>query len=203
MAVTSHLYIIRHAQSLNNARPESQRVEDPGLTDLGKQQALHLAQGFPSLEIDRLISSPFRRTLETTEAIVRTTRLKPEIWVDLHGRPGMSRDEIRQAFPDFEIPPEIDGNGWWKSRPYESVDLARERAARVIRRTLAELTKSACRVAYVMHADFKLQFLELLDGRCPETPRNTAISHLEVRPNSIQMLYYNAVDHLPDELISW
>ena len=37
------LYLIRHGQSENNARPEHLRVEDAELTDLGHQQAEQLA----------------------------------------------------------------------------------------------------------------------------------------------------------------
>ena len=33
------LYLIRHAESENNARPEHDRVEDPSITTLGRRQA--------------------------------------------------------------------------------------------------------------------------------------------------------------------
>ena len=50
------LYLIRHAQSENNARPEHERVEDPGLTELGARQIDHLvaAELLPGLSTDLL-----------------------------------------------------------------------------------------------------------------------------------------------------
>ena len=82
------LFLIRHAQSQNNALPEEQRVEDPGLTELGHRQAELLADWVPALNLTRLITSPFRRTLLTTEPIRRATSLIPEVRVDLHEQGG-------------------------------------------------------------------------------------------------------------------
>ena len=63
------LYLIRHAQSLNNALPEEQRVEDPGLTELGLQQADCLGKWIGTLALTKVITSPFRRALETAKRI--------------------------------------------------------------------------------------------------------------------------------------
>jgi len=57
------LYLVRHAQSQNNALPERLRVADPDLTDLGHQQAARLAERVRSLKLTRLLTSPFRRAL--------------------------------------------------------------------------------------------------------------------------------------------
>ena len=46
------LYLIRHAQSLNNALPAEDRVEDAPLTDIGHQQCSHLAKWIPELKTD-------------------------------------------------------------------------------------------------------------------------------------------------------
>ena len=85
------LYLIRHAQSENNAQPEEQRVEDPALTAMGRRQAGLLADWITSLNLTRLITSPFLRTLETTEAIRQATRLTPEVRVQLHEQGGCYR----------------------------------------------------------------------------------------------------------------
>ncbi|MDA0659264.1 MAG: histidine phosphatase family protein [Planctomycetota bacterium] len=212
------LFLIRHAQSLNNARPEAERVEDPGLTELGQSQAVHLAQYAASLQIERLITSPFLRTLQTTEAIVRTTALSPEIWVDLHeqggcyaghlphkisGRPGMSRDEIQRAYSDYVVPAAIDEFGWWKSKPYEEAEMALERARRLLRRTCEELVGDVRRVAFVMHADFKQLFLSLIDARVTETPGNASVSHVSVSNDESSIVQYNVLHHLPEAMHSW
>jgi broad specificity phosphatase PhoE len=103
------LYIIRHAQSTNNALvDQSTRVADPPLTELGKLQAETLAQHLatgrdladlpqitwaynmsnprrePGYGITRLLCSPMWRSLQTAEPIARTLGLKPEIWIDIH-----------------------------------------------------------------------------------------------------------------------
>ena len=40
------LFLIRHAQSENNAKPDHLRIEDPGLTELGQRPTLDLANPF-------------------------------------------------------------------------------------------------------------------------------------------------------------
>lgn len=215
---TMDLFLIRHAQSWNNARPEAERVEDPGLTELGQTQAVHLASYAASLEIDRLFTSPFRRTLETTDAIVQATALRAEIWVELHeqggcyaghlphtitGRPGMSRDEIQKAYPEYIVPAAIDEFGWWKSKPYEVSEMARERASRLLRRTWEELVGNVGRVAFVMHADFKQQFLSLINDRVMDTPGNASVSHVRLSRNKSSVVQYNVIHHLPAVIRSW
>ncbi len=109
------LYIIRHAQSVNNALPDqSQRVCDPHLTGLGQKQAArlghHLAtephpeqiygrdpeetsvetvQGYG---ITRLYCSAMHRSLETATAVSDAVGVRPEIWVDLHESGGIFLD---------------------------------------------------------------------------------------------------------------
>jgi 2,3-bisphosphoglycerate-dependent phosphoglycerate mutase len=107
------LYLIRHAQSSNNAlADERERVCDPHLTELGRQQAellaTHLAIG-PDLHpirpwltlsganghgygITRLYTSPMRRCLQTAQSIGRELGLTPEVWVDIHEQGGIWLD---------------------------------------------------------------------------------------------------------------
>ncbi len=73
------ILLIRHAQSANNALPESQRVPDPGLTELGKQQAERLTAICSRYKITELYCSPFRRSLDTTRPISNCTGLVPRI----------------------------------------------------------------------------------------------------------------------------
>ena len=115
--------LIRHAQSVNNSLPEEQRSDDPGLTELGRDQARRLAARLVEWQPERLLTSAFRRTLETTSAVAEATGLTPELVVDLHeqggcqagaspevyqGRPGMTRDEIVAEFGDWLLPDSID-----------------------------------------------------------------------------------------------
>jgi broad specificity phosphatase PhoE len=106
------LYLIRHAQSTNNAlADERNRVSDPPLTELGERQseilAQHLANGRelePSTNmrnapdragygITRLYSSPMWRALQTAYFMGQALRLAPEVWVDLHEKGGIYLDD--------------------------------------------------------------------------------------------------------------
>ena len=168
------LYLIRHGQSQNNARPERLREEDPSLTEDGRRQADHLAEWIHHLRLTRIITSPFLRTLETTAHLCRRLALTPEVRVDLHefggcvagarlreltGRPGMTRSQLEDRYPGIKVPAAIDEQGWWKCKPYETDRLARRRAARLLRRTREEFGHSGERVAYVTHADIEVLFL--------------------------------------------
>lgn len=106
------LYIIRHAQSYNNALPnQKDRVPDPHLTELGLQQAdlvaRHLAEGV-NLEmrvgsnqeathtevrqgfgITKLYCSAMFRAMQTAKPISTALGLTPEIWIDIHEHGGI------------------------------------------------------------------------------------------------------------------
>ncbi|MBK9229795.1 MAG: histidine phosphatase family protein [Anaerolineae bacterium] len=104
------LYLIRHAQSTNNALPDQTlRVEDPRLTDVGWQQTRRLAdylaaQRLPATEaahlatngsnefnqfnqqgysFTRLLVSPMTRTLQTAQVLADALGLIPEVWADI------------------------------------------------------------------------------------------------------------------------
>jgi 2,3-bisphosphoglycerate-dependent phosphoglycerate mutase len=97
------IYIIRHAQSTNNALDDQRfRVADPLLTEIGHRQAEiladHLARGCGRFAvtnrqayapgagygISRLYCSPMRRALQTTLPVSRAIGLAPEVWIEIH-----------------------------------------------------------------------------------------------------------------------
>lgn len=105
------LYLIRHAQSTNNALPaETDRVCDPALTELGQRQAAivagHLANGAtrdpagppgapaaaPGFGITHLFCSPMWRALQTAQPIGRALGLAPTVWVEMHEAGGVYLD---------------------------------------------------------------------------------------------------------------
>lgn len=112
------LYLIRHAQSMNNATMllnEKEREFDPPLTPIGFEQADRLAQhirdgynpdgvfdrmmaGDPDarsvrgFSFTRLYCSPMYRSLLTTRPIAEVTGLQPEIWVGIHEHGGLYLD---------------------------------------------------------------------------------------------------------------
>lgn len=108
------LYLIRHGQSFNNYHEGSetvQRVSDPPLTEVGVQQAAHLAQHLmthsdpfpvfdPSLvaweghfQLTRIWVSPMMRALQTALPLATATRIAPEVWDDIHEVGGIWLDD--------------------------------------------------------------------------------------------------------------
>lgn len=62
------IHCVRHAQGFHNLDPQNeQTLLDPELTPRGRDQCKRLAASFPHhSEIDYIISSPLRRTIQTT-----------------------------------------------------------------------------------------------------------------------------------------
>lgn len=215
------LFLIRHAQSENNALPEQLRVEDPALTPLGHRQAQALAVWLSTSPVHVLVASPFRRALETVEYLRRELVVVPQVWTDLHeqggcyaghdpryyqGRPGMNRQEILSNFPDYDVEAAIGDRGWWDSRPYESELQATQRARRVWDRILETYSRLDIEVGLVMHADFKRLLLQELFCDRERPPSgwngiyNTAVTALKVDNSTVTLEHFNSVKHLEQDL---
>ncbi len=215
--------LVRHGQSGNNAAPPEQRVHDTPLTDLGEAQAErlgpHLAASTP---IDRLLTSPFFRTLQTTRPIAEAFGLAPTIRTGLHetggcygglspadqiGKPGMTAAEINQSFPGYAVPDDIDENGWWKSKPPETADEAALRAAVQLEQLRTEFSGTDQVVACIAHADFIMWFLTAaLDdwpGHDTAPIPNTSVTRLKVTPTSAELVVDRSTTHLVADQISY
>ena len=108
------LYFIRHAQSQNNALWNSRgdysdRMEDPTLTEIGKRQAVFLAdflaqenptsantprdmQNTTGFGLTHLYTSLMVRAVETSVVVARALDLPLVAWVDLHEGGGVYRN---------------------------------------------------------------------------------------------------------------
>ena len=71
------IYLIRHAQSVGNVDGQTESHASIALTELGHQQAQHLAQILPVAE--HVIISPFLRTLETAQPVLTRDQCEVEI----------------------------------------------------------------------------------------------------------------------------
>lgn len=224
------LFLIRHGQSANNANPGGVRHHDPELTDVGLQQAVKLGEWAAALNLTRLIASPFLRALQTAEEIRARTGVRAHVWVDIHeqggcctgpdpmldlevteyqGHPGLTDAEIRDAYPHFDVPPDIDHRGWWRSRPAESMDQARIRAAGVISAARENYGHTDERIGLVFHGMLKLMVLDAMfggytheDWAMIEVPYNTSVSHITITPERTDLQFFNGVEHLPAELLT-
>ncbi len=218
------LLLIRHAQSANNALPESQRVPDPGLTELGHRQAQKLAAGINRFRITQLFCSPFRRSLDTTRPVSEVTKLVPRIHAEIYeqggcysgheagkllGSPGMNRVELETSYPGWAICETIGPHGWNHGRHYESELEVEQRARRVALWLSSQwLQESPAEMAaLVIHADFKRILLEVLLGTSRWTDHsqpiyNTAVTHLQHVDNKWQLVEWNSTQHLTPDLRS-
>ncbi len=155
------IWLVRHAQSQNNAGPESERQPDPALTSLGQWQAeavaRHLHESGP---FDQRYVSAFKRALETAAPFHHAAPPPSQgfrIWNDLfevggcfagyapHPRrpePGLTIHEIRQHFPWASPPADWTDGGWNPLTEFETMEAAIPRADRV-KQTLQRLAAEA------------------------------------------------------------
>jgi 2,3-bisphosphoglycerate-dependent phosphoglycerate mutase len=215
------LFLVRHAQSANNAQEESQRVPDPPITALGTRQAQRLAEALQPLRLTRLLTSPFLRSIQTTREVASSLGLQPTIHRELyeqggcyrghaigdrHPVPGMGRTALQELCPTWSIDPEIPETGWNTLNHYEPLDEARQRARRVAQWIASTPSRSSERWGLIIHADFKLRLLEALLERHDLEEHlgdvvNTSISQLSQRQGKWKLEFWNSYQHLaPDEI---
>ncbi|MEO1527496.1 MAG: histidine phosphatase family protein [Planctomycetota bacterium] len=219
------LYLIRHAESANNARPSYERIEDPPITPVGRLQADHLAAWISTLKADLLITSPFLRTLQTVLPILDHTSHSVRVWHDVferggcyrgwdessfEGAMGMGRNDVLRTLGKHSERALLDGSieesGWWGGKPKETDAEAQDRAVDVCRRLERSFVLEE-RVLLLIHADLKrLMLAEMLrDSVRVEALgpiRNAGITKVNLIDGDWQLDYFNSVTHLPAKLIT-
>ncbi len=214
------LFLVRHAQSANNALPESQRVHDPDITPVGVSQSIAVADWFSKQNPTQLYCSGFYRSLRTASYVAKQTRLTPRIRADLFEQggcysgyeplklqpmPGLGRKALEDQFPGWEVDDRITHHGWWHGREYETDDEANERARSVTRWMQESPEFEHQRSVCVIHADFKRLLLQAMlpdmDWNQCQEPFNTSVTQVEY-DGRWQLVSYNAVSHLPIEWIT-
>jgi broad specificity phosphatase PhoE len=150
MAPTPTVYIIRHAESVHNVTKDFS-LRDPGLTPTGFTQASALATTFPHLSsIAVVISSPLRRTVETTLAAfgeaIQKGDVKLVLDADLQERSdlacdtGRSPSDLQGLFHSLDVSGL--GDTWYvKEGRNTADDAAVEGRAKAVRGRLAEVVK--------------------------------------------------------------
>lgn len=63
------IYFIRHAEGEHNLSPECWEIKYPKLTEKGRNQSIGNRKFFEKINIDLIVVSPLKRTLETAELI--------------------------------------------------------------------------------------------------------------------------------------
>ncbi|KKI91386.1 phosphoglycerate mutase [Bacillus sp. SA1-12] len=96
------IYIVRHCEA------QGQPPESP-LTEKGYTQAKYLSDFLSNTNIDRIISSPFLRAIQSVEPISKETNIKIEIDERLSERILSTQDlpdwpeKLKATFDDFEL----------------------------------------------------------------------------------------------------
>ncbi|KAA1258791.1 phosphoglycerate mutase [Rubripirellula obstinata] len=217
------LYLIRHAESQNNARPVHNRVEDPTITPVGHLQAEHLAGWMKSLKFDHLITSPFKRTLQTTRYVFDVTDHTVHVWHHVfeqggcfkgfgpdakEGAPGLGRTSVVDHFPaDRCIADEtISEQGWWFGKQRETPQDHSTRVTSVIDRINQTFGDSEQVVTMVVHAQFERELLHQLvpHASIPQLGfiKNCSITKLNNVGNNWQLDWFNSITHMPAKLIT-
>ncbi|WP_210365814.1 histidine phosphatase family protein [Bacillus sp. REN3] len=100
--MTKKMYVVRHCEARGQAA-EAQ------LTEQGEKQAEFLAEFFSDKKIDRIVSSPFLRAIQSVEPLSRKTNIKIEIDDRLSERILSTTDlpdwyeKLKETFNDEEL----------------------------------------------------------------------------------------------------
>lgn len=171
-----------------------------------------------------LYCSPMLRTLQTTLPITKALGIRPQIWVDIHehggtfhGDPqkgpvaehfGLTRQEILELFPDYDLPAEITEKGWWPGG-YEEMEGCYQRAQRVADKLRDwASTQPDERIALVAHGTFLDALLKAIlsqdfASQLYYSHYNTAITRVDFTPRGFILLrYLNRTEHLTPDLIT-
>ena len=109
------IYAVRHAESIANTMGIYQgQTYDTGLSDLGIKQATALAWAFEGKQIEQIISSPLKRTIQTANVVAKklglTIQAEKELIETNHGEwEGHGKSWIETNFPEILIT--------WQTKP--------------------------------------------------------------------------------------
>ncbi len=227
------VYLIRHAQSENNALTAEtmhRRKVDPDLTELGYQQRERLADWLGSetsageIDIGQLFTSAMYRSLLTSQPLGEMLDLQPEIWLDLHekgglfarqnghvsGFGGMTRTAISQEFPRVQLGELVTESGWYDAALGMEPETRSHYRAIKVAGELRRRDDSQAIVALVSHAGFLDVLIKALFDQLPSRPHtmryyhnNTAVTRIDIARGQAMMRYMNRVDHLPAAMRSF
>lgn len=225
------LYFIRHAQSVNNAFWEthgnsSGHVPDAELSDLGHQQAAHLAAYLERSDfgITHFYTSPMTRAIQTALPCAKALGLPLHVmpdWFEIGGvmgrneagervpAPGADRASFQTRFPELHLPDGWAEHGWWQSKPRETDEQFVQRCQRAWTGLLERHGNTSDRVAIVSHGKFHAGFmatvLEVSLDRFVLVAANTGITCMDYREDGwehVMVSFTNRVAHLPPELLT-
>lgn len=117
------ILLARHGESDWNRAKRWQGFADRPLTDLGREQAVALADRLRNTELDAVYSSDLQRARETAEIVARSKELGVEVVrdlreVDVGSWSGLTHAEAEARFPDGYARWLQGGEGWDDGETY-------------------------------------------------------------------------------------
>jgi broad specificity phosphatase PhoE len=202
------LHVVRHAESLANVARSSQ--VDCDLSELGRGQVAAVAAELVRTGVDRVFSSPYRRTLCTAQAIAEAATAPLEVLPGLHEHhptafptdwPLMTRAELGVNFPGLLMPDDLADRDW--HRPPETDAQVLERMGRVVADLESRYGSTGQRLVLVSHGSPCGKLLQAFMGvtdpaRSEITIANASITTLELLGARRYVRCVNRIDHLRD-----
>jgi len=162
------------------------------------------------------------RAVQTGSIVSEATGLPLNAWIDAHEegglylddeetgqrliQPGMTRSHFQKHFPQQRLPDDLGENGGW-GRPFEEPEERMRRAGIFMRDLLERHGKTEDRVAVISHGGFFCLLMQSIfqtgaGQRLWFVMNNTAITRVDFKEDSIELVYMNRTEHLPANLIT-
>jgi broad specificity phosphatase PhoE len=188
------IILVRHGQSEAAAGLSSEI--DCALTERGAAEAGAVAAALAGTGVACILSSPFRRCLQTAEVIRRVTAAPAELCPALHEHhhdpypagpwPLLSKSQLAAAFPDFAAPSDMPETRW--TAVPEDRERLWKRISSVVRQVLSRFEGQAdARVVVVTHGAPASVFVQAF---CLWT--NPLRASVRIDPGSISILEVDA-----------
>ena len=160
--------------------------------------------------------------MQTAQPLLKAQNKQAVIWTDLYevggcisgheagkltGQPGMTDREIKNEFPQFDVPPDIDHTGWYKSRSFETWDMAIPRAKAQAQKLIQTFAHQNAVVFCFIHHDFKQLLLQQLVPHQSDYHNggisNSSVTCLHLNGTKSTVIDYCNTDHLESDDISY
>jgi uncharacterized phosphatase len=186
-SIITRICLIRHGETDWNASGRLQGREDIELNDLGREQALELADYFKTGNWNDIVSSPLKRAFETAEILAAQLDL-PHIIVrenfierDYGEASGLLPEDRKNRFPDGVIPGQ------------EEFEHLRGRAFKALNEIADELKGRS--IIVVTHGAFANSILYTISGgefgSFKTRLKNACLNLIEFSGEQWEVVFYN------------
>ena len=188
-------------------------------------------QNHSGFGLTHLYTSPMQRAVDTACPVAKALDLPLVLWPEIHEEggafirypdgkevclPGTPRSYYEKHYPNLQLPDQLDEQGWWKSRPVETVEERQVRAAQILNELIArhgdQEGRPEQRVAIFSHGGFFVHFMSIVfqinyrqganGAKTWFFMNNTAITRIDIRKDEFLLCYVNRTEHLSAELIT-